>query len=330
MISVGLLGCGRIGQVHALSLSKMENARLVAVADAMPAAAEALAAKYGAEVRDAEAVIAGGDVDAVIIATPTTLHYDQIHAVAAAGKAIFCEKPIDLSSERAAECMTAVEAAGVPFLTALNRRFDPSFAHLQAQLAAGAIGQTEMVIITSRDPAPPPISYIEQSGGIFRDMMIHDFDMARFLLQEDPVELSATGSCLVDPAIGAAGDVDTAAVTLKTATGKIAQISNSRRATYGYDQRIEVHGSDGMLQAANQLENYVTQAGGRGFTSAPNKHFFLERYEAAYLAEMTHFVEAINAGKTPSPSIADGVAAQRLADAATLSAKENRVIRLDV
>ena len=329
MISVGLLGCGRIGQVHALSLAKMENARLTAVADAMPNAAEALANTYGAEHRDADAIIAASDIDAVSIATPTTLHYDQVHALAAAGKAIFCEKPIDLSSERAAECMAAVKAAGVPFLTALNRRFDPSFAHLQAQLASGAIGETELVIITSRDPAPPPLSYIAQSGGIFRDMMIHDFDMARFLLREEPVELSATGSCLVDPAIGEAGDVDTAAVTLKTASGKIAQISNSRRATYGYDQRIEVHGSLGMLQAANQLENYVTQAGGTGFTSAPNKHFFLERYEAAYLAEMTHFVDAINSGTTPSPSIDDGVAAQRLADAATLSHQEGRVVRLD-
>ena len=329
MISVGLLGCGRIGQVHALSLSRMESARLTAVADAMPAPAEALASRYGAEVRDTDAIINAPDIDAVIIATPTTLHYDQIHALAAAGKAIFCEKPVDLSSERAAECLDAVNAAGVPFLTALNRRFDPSFAHLQAQLAAGAIGETELVIITSRDPAPPPISYIEQSGGIFRDMMIHDFDVARFLLQEEPVELSATGSCLVDPAIGAAGDVDTAAVTLRTASGKIAQISNSRRATYGYDQRIEVHGSNGMLQAANQLENYVTQAGGTGFTSAPNKHFFLERYEAAYLAEMTHFIDALNAGSMPSPGIEDGVAAQRLADAATRSCQEGRTLRLD-
>ncbi len=319
MIYIGLLGCGRIGQVHARALSRSATAKLVAVADFVPAAAEALAATSGAQVRSAEDIIAATDIDAVIVATPTTLHYEQIHALAAAGKAIFCEKPIDLSSERAAECKTAVEAAGVGFFTAFNRRFDPNFAHLQAQLAAGAIGSTEMIVITSRDPSPPPVSYIKQSGGLFRDMMIHDLDMARFLLGEEPVEVFATGSCLVDPAIGKAGDIDTAAVTLKTASGKIALINNSRRATYGYDQRIEVHGSAGMLKAANALEHLVEQAGGQGFTTAPNKHFFLERYEAAYAAEMNAFVAALNAGTPPSPGIADGVAAQRLADAAAKS-----------
>lgn len=321
MISIGLLGCGRIGQVHARSLARLDGARLTAVADAMPKAATALATSSGAEVRAAEQIIAAADIDAVIIATPTTLHYDQIHALAQAGKAIFCEKPIDLSADRAAACRAAVEAAGVPFMTAFNRRFDPHFAHLQAQLAAGAIGDAELVVITSRDPAPPPISYIEQSGGLFRDMMIHDFDMARFLLGEDPMEVYAVGSCLVDPGIGAAGDVDTAMVTLKTASGRLAQINNSRRATYGYDQRVEVHGAQGMLQAANQLEHHVTQAGAQGFTAAPNQHFFLERYEAAYLREMQHFVDALKEGRAPSPGIADGVAAQRLADAATRSLK---------
>ena len=323
MISIGLLGCGRIGQVHAGSIARVENATLTAVADAMPQAAEVLAIRAGAVVRSADEIIAARDIDAVIIATPTTLHYDQIHALAKAGKAIFCEKPIDLSAERAAECMKAVRDTGVPFMTAFNRRFDPHFAHLQAQLADGVIGDTELVVITSRDPSPPPISYIEQSGGLFRDMMIHDFDMARFLLDEDPTEVFATGSCLVDPDIGRAGDIDSAMVTLKTASGKLCQINNSRRATYGYDQRIEVHGSRGMLQAANQLENTVTVAGSAGFTTAPNQHFFLERYEAAYLAEMRSFVAALESGRPPAPGIADGVAAQRLADAATRSLERN-------
>ena len=328
MVSIGLLGCGRIGQVHAQTLSRLSNARLTAVADAVPDAATALAAQHGAAVRSAEDIITASDIDAVIIATPTTLHYDQVHALAAAGKAIFCEKPIDLSADRAGECMTAVEAAGVPFMTAFNRRFDPSFAHVQEQLRAGVIGNIEQVIITSRDPSPPPISYVESSGGLFRDMMIHDFDMARFLLDEDPVEIYATGSCLVDPAIGAAGDVDTAAVTLKTASGKLCQITNSRRATYGYDQRIEVHGASGMLQASNQPENFVHRAGEAGFTAAPNKHFFLERYEAAYRAEMVHFIDVLTTGAVMTPTIQDGVAAQRLADAATEAMKTGQVMRL--
>jgi myo-inositol 2-dehydrogenase/D-chiro-inositol 1-dehydrogenase len=328
MISIGLLGCGRIGQVHARSIARLDNARLTAVADALPQAAQKLADSAGAAARAADKIIEASDIDAVIIATPTTLHFDQIHALAAAGKAIFCEKPIDLSAERAAECMAAVEAAGVPFMTAFNRRFDPHFAHLQQQLAEGAIGVPELAVITSRDPAPPPVSYIEQSGGLFRDMMIHDFDMARFLLSEEPEEIYAVGSCLVDPEIGAVGDIDTAMVTLRTASGKLAQINNSRRATYGYDQRVEVHGSDGMLQAANQTEHHVTRAGPNGFTTAPNQHFFLERYEAAYLAEMAHFVEALSTGTAPTPSISDGVAAQRLADAATRSFKSGQPEKL--
>ena len=328
MISIGLLGCGRIGQVHARSIARIVTARLTAVADFLPDAAEALATRVGTEIRAADEIIAAPDIDAVIVATPTTLHYDQIHALARAGKAIFCEKPIDLSSERTADCMTAVKQAGVPFMTAFNRRFDPQFAQLQSRLAAGAIGAAELVVITSRDPAPPPVSYIEQSGGLFRDMMIHDFDMARFVLGEEPVEVYATGSCLVDPAIGDAGDVDTAMVTLRTASGKLCQINNSRRATYGYDQRVEVHGAAGMLQAANQLENLVTQASADGFTYAPNKHFFLERYEAAYLAEMSHFVDALAKGEPPSPGIEDGVAAQKLADAAARSLKNKVPVHL--
>ncbi|MEL6420501.1 MAG: inositol 2-dehydrogenase, partial [Pseudomonadota bacterium] len=293
MMRFGMVGCGRIGIVHARSLSNTADAQLRAVADASPQAAQALATQYGAEIRSVEDTLTGSDIDAVIIATPTTLHYDQIHLAAAAGKPIFCEKPIDLSSERAAACAQAVAEAGVPFLTGFNRRFDPDFALVEARLRAGAIGNVELVIITSRDPAPPPISYIESSGGLFRDMMIHDFDMARFLLAEEPVEVFAAGSCLVDPAIGQAGDVDTAAVTLRTASGKICQINNSRRASYGYDQRIEIHGSDGLLRAENHRENLVEQAGESGFERAPNRHFFLERYEAAFLNEMNAFVEAV-------------------------------------
>ncbi len=319
MINIGLLGCGRIGQVHARAISRLDNAHLIAVADAFPQAADALAAQTGAAVRSSDAIIASDDVDAVIIGTPTDTHFDLIRAAAAAGKAIFCEKPVDMSADRIRDCMKAVDDAGVAFFTAFNRRFDPNFANIQTRIAAGEIGDVEIVTILSRDPSPPPISYIESSGGIFRDMMIHDFDMARFLLQEEPVQVFAVGSALVDPAIGAAGDVDTAAVMLTTASGKICQISNSRRASYGYDQRIEVHGSKGMLRAENKLENTVEMATEAGFQRAPAMHFFLERYELAYSAEIAHFVAALEAGTAPLPGIADGLQAQLLADAASTS-----------
>ncbi|MEM6712484.1 MAG: inositol 2-dehydrogenase [Pseudomonadota bacterium] len=319
MLRIGLLGCGRIGQVHALTLAGVDGAQLVTVSDFLPEAAQALATKYGAKAMTSDEVIASPEVDAVAICTPTTTHFDLIHRAARAGKAIFCEKPIDLSTDRTRACIKAVEAAGVPFMTAFNRRFDPSFSHLEAQLRAGLIGDIELVTILSRDPAPPPISYIEQSGGLFRDMMVHDLDMARFLLAEEPVKVFAVGSNLVDPAIGKAEDVDTAAVTLETASGRICQISNSRRATYGYDQRIEVHGSKGLLKGENQMEHSVVLATDNGFTGAPTQHFFLERYARAYAREMEHFVTAIGAGSTPSPSIYDGLRAQMLADAAQRS-----------
>ncbi len=324
MLNIGLLGCGRIGQVHGRSLKGMNKASAVAVADAVPAAAEALADVLGARAMSSDEIIADPGIDAVVIGTPTDTHYELIHQAAAAGKAIFCEKPVDLSTDRIRECLTAIDRAGVPFFTAFNRRFDPHFAHLERQLRDGAVGEVELVTILSRDPSPPPISYIKSSGGIFRDMMIHDFDMARFILGEDPVELHATGSCLVDSEIGLAGDWDTAAVTLKTGSGKICQISNSRRATYGYDQRIEVHGSKGLARAENVLENQVEIATESGFARAPTMHFFLERYEAAYAAEMAHFVEAVGSGTPPNPSGIDGLKAQMLADAATESCTDGQ------
>ncbi len=325
---IGILGCGRIGQVHARSLSQLTDAKLVAVADAVPAAAEALAAQNGAQVRAANAIIAAADVDAVIICTPTDTHYDLIHEAARAGKAIFCEKPVDMSAARIEDCMKVVAQHDVAFLTAFNRRFDPNFASAQARIVAGEIGAVEIVTIQSRDPSPPPISYIKSSGGIFRDMMIHDIDMARFLLGEDPVQVYAVGSALVDPDIGTAGDVDTAAVTLTTASGKICQITNSRRASYGYDQRIEVHGAKGMLRAENVLENTVEIATEAGFRRAPTQHFFLERYEAAYQSEMEHFVEAVEGGKPLSPTIEDGLKAQQIADAAALSLNTGQPVTL--
>ena len=308
--------------MHGATLRGMTNARAVAVADAMPAAAQSLAASLGAQVMDADALINDPGIDAVIIGTPTTTHYDLIHAASAAGKAIFCEKPIDLSVDRIHDCLAAVQKAGVPFMTAFNRRFDPNFTHLQAQISAQVIGNVELVTILSRDPSPPPIGYVKTSGGIFRDMMIHDLDMARFLLGEEPVTLTAAASCLVDPEIGAAGDFDTAVVTLKTASGKLCQISNSRRATYGYDQRIEVHGSLGMLRADNMLETTVELSNAAGMCKAPMQPFFLERYAAAYRAELLHFVSSLETGQSVTPTGQDGLKAQVLADAADAAARD--------
>ena len=319
MLNIGLLGCGRIGQVHAGSLQRIDTARIAAVADAFPEAANALAARTGAAAVKVDEIIASRDIDAVVIGTPTDTHFDLIDRSAKAGKAIFCEKPVDMSADRIRELIGVVESAGVPFLTGFNRRFDPGFASMKARIAAGEVGDVELVTILSRDPSPPPVSYIKSSGGLFRDMMIHDFDMARFLLGEEIVRVFATGSALVDPAIGEAGDVDTAVAVLTTASGRICQISNSRRATYGYDQRAEVHGSLGLIKANNVPENNVEIASGAGFRSAPAQHFFLERYAGAYLAEMKHFIDCLAAGTSPSPGIRDGLAAQLIADAATRS-----------
>ena len=328
MLNIGLLGCGRIGQVHGKTLKGMTTARTTAVSDFMPDAANALAVELGAEVKTSDEILADPNIDAVVIGTPTTTHYDLIHEAAANGKAIFCEKPVDLSVDRIRDCLEAVEAAGVPFMTAFNRRFDPSFAHLQQQIADQVIGNVEIVTILSRDPAPPPIGYIKTSGGIFRDMMIHDLDMARFLLGEEPVELTAAASCLVDDEIGQAGDFDTAVVTLKTASGKLCQISNSRRATYGYDQRIEVHGAGGMLRADNVLTDTVEMATANGYQRAVTEPFFLERYAAAYTNEMVHFVECLNTGKPVTPTAKDGLKAQMMADAADLSFQTGKPVAL--
>ena len=225
-------------------------------------------------------------------------------------------------------CLEVVARAGTALMVGFNRRFDPSFAAVQRRLASGEVGALELLSIVSRDPAPPPPSYIAQSGGLFRDMMIHDLDLARFLLGEEPVELFAAASCLIDPAIGAAGDVDTAAVTLKTASGRIAQISNSRRAVYGYDQRIEAHCAGGLLRAGNQRATSVELATGKGFTTDPALPFFLERYADAYRAELDAFVDAVATGTPPSPSGAEGLAALLLADAAEESARTGRAVRV--
>lgn len=324
----GVLGAGRIGRVHALTLQGSPKASVAYVADAIPEAAQGLAAAVGAKTASPQEVIAARDVDAILIATPTDTHADLIEQAARAGKAMLCEKPVSLSVERIEACLPVVEKAGVPLMIGFNRRYDPNFSQLQQRLAAGEVGEIEMVTIISRDPAPPPVAYVERSGGLYRDMMIHDFDMARFLLGEEIVVVHALGASLVDPAIGAAGDVDTAVVHMQTASGKIAVITNSRRATYGYDQRIEVHGSKGMLRAGNVHMTTLERADGSGFTADVIQNFFIDRYARAYAAEIQAFMAAVEKGETPRASGHDGLMAQKLAEAATRSGKTGEAVRI--
>lgn len=318
---VGLLGAGRIGNVHAQAISLHPKSELIAVSDALDENARALSNSYQCDLRSSDAIIADPRIDVVLIATPTDTHSDLIEAATAAGKAVFCEKPVDLSLDRARACLSNISDHGKSVMIGFNRRFDPNFCALKAALDAGEIGKPELLSITSFDPAPPPVDYIKVSGGLFRDMMIHDFDMANFMMGEAPVAVMTTASCIIDPAIGAAEDVDTAVVTLTYADGRIAVIKNSRRAVYGYDQRIELLGSEGLLQAQNMLENTVVKSTDAGVTGAKPTYFFLERYMPAYAAEWAAFVAAI-VDKKPMPvTLDDGVAALAMAEAATRSAK---------
>ena len=324
----GLLGAGRIGKVHAKAVTANPKAKLVAVADAMAPAAQAISDQYGCEVRTIAQILAASDIDAVVICTPTDTHADLIEQFTNAGKAVFCEKPIDLSLDRVKACLKVVRANKGTLMVGFNRRFDPHFMAVRAEIDKGSVGTVEMVTITSRDPGAPPLDYIARSGGIFRDMTIHDFDMARFLLGEEVTEVSAMAAVLVDPAIGKAGDSDSVQVMLKTSTGKMALISNSRRATYGYDQRIEVHGSKGVVSAENQRPVSIELANGSGYTRPPLHDFFMTRYTEAYAAEITAFIEAVGTKKAAAPSGEDGLAALALAEAALLSVKEGRTVKL--
>ena len=327
-VRFGLLGAGRIGKVHAKAISADAGAALVAVADAMAPAAKAISDQYGCEVRTIAAILAAKDIDAVVICTPTDTHADLIEQFTNAGKAVFCEKPIDLSLARVRACLAVVRANKGTLMVGFNRRFDPHFKAVRAEIDKGTIGEVEMVTITSRDPGAPPLDYITRSGGIFRDMTIHDFDMARFLLGEEISEVSAMAAVLVDPAIGKAGDSDSVQVMLKTASGKMALISNSRRATYGYDQRIEVHGSKGVVSAENQRPVSIEVANGAGYTRPPLHDFFMTRYTEAYAAEIAAFIAAVAGKGKAAPTGEDGLTALSLAEAALKSVAEGRTVKM--
>jgi myo-inositol 2-dehydrogenase/D-chiro-inositol 1-dehydrogenase len=324
MIDICLFGAGLIGSVHAKTLARHPRVRFRAIVDPRREAAEALAAETGAEIWDTARVMEDPSIRAVVIASATRTHADLIIEAAARGKAVFCEKPIDLDIGRTDACLAAVEAAGVPFQIGFNRRFDPSFAEIRRRIDAGEIGAVEQVIITSRDPEPETEEALAGGGGVFREMTIHDFDMARFLLGEEPVELFATGSCLVLPYYARLGQPDTAMFVLRTASGRQCHINNSVRAAYGYDQRIEVHGARGMLQAGNRTPTSVTQSGVAGVRTDRPLYFFVERYQQSYAAEIDHFVASIEDGRTPAVGAADGRKAMILCEAALASVKSGR------
>lgn len=321
MHDVALIGAGRIGKIHAANIAAEPRLRLARVVDPFAAAAAELAGAYGAAVSTLDAALADPEIRGVVVASSTDTHLDYSLRAARAGKAVFCEKPIDqdLAKAEAAEAdFTA--APGTVFL-AFNRRFDPSFAALKSRLPE--VGALETLHIISHDPAPPPVDYIKVSGGMFKDMVIHDFDMARWLLGDEPVQVFATASVLVDPAIGAAGDADTAKTILRTASGKLCMISSSRRSGYGYDQRIEAYGSGGMIRAQNRLETTVERWAEAGAAADRFQNFFLDRYAEAYRAEAAHFADVID-GAAPAVTVADGVRALALAEAAARSVRSGR------
>src|SRR6516165_3364046 len=328
MISFCQFGAGRIGAIHASNVAAHPEARLNTIVDTDRAAAQRLAERYGAVLCDQAEALADPAIDAVLIASSTDTHADLVEAAARAGKAIFCEKPLDLDRRRAAACAAVAEQCRVPLMIAFNRRFDPNFARLEREIRAGRIGRPEILRITSYDPAPPPIEFVRRSGGMFRDMMIHDLDMACWLLDEEPAGLFAAASVMVDPAIGEAGDVDTAVVTLRMKSGALCQIANTRRAIYGYDQRIEVLGSKGGLQAENVVESTVVFSGAEGVVSDKPLPFFLQRYAEAYRRELDHFITAVSSGVAPLVGAKEGIRAVALADAAMESARTGRAVKL--
>ncbi len=326
MINLALFGAGRIGSIHAANARLHPAARLVALHDPMAQNADRLAAEVNCKKATPDEIFADDTIDAVLICSATDTHADLIERAADAGKHVFCEKPIDLSLERVKTCYQRLAGSPIKTMIGFNRRFDPNFRLLRERIDAGDIGAVELVSIISKDPAPPPVDYIEVSGGLFRDMTIHDFDMAGYLLDDEVVSVSAQASCLVDGAIGGAGDVDTAVITLAGASGKLAQISNSRRASFGYDQRIEVHGAGGMLSAGNVNEHTLSAYTEAGVTAAKPQYFFLERYAAAYRDELDCFLRLVQGESIRVPAMQDGLNAMLIAEAANLSLQQARVV----
>lgn len=325
-IRFAILGAGRIGQVHARAVAGNDDATLAAVFDPVAAAASQISDQYGAALRSVDEIAAADDIDAVVLCTPTDLHAAQIEQFARAGKAVFCEKPIDLDLDRVRDCLKVVDETGATLMVGFNRRFDPHFMGVRQAIESGRIGTPEMGVITSRDPGAPPADYILRSGGIFKDMMIHDFDMAVFLMGDMPSSVLATGSVLTDPEIATLGDYDSASAILRWQDGRQVAISNSRRAVYGYDQRIEIHGSGGMVAAENEHPVRIEVATADGYLRPPLHDFFMTRYVAAYANEINAFIAALGGEKGGIPVGRDGLNALLIAEAARTSAQTGKAV----
>ena len=335
MINVGIIGAGRIGQVHARSiLTGVPEARILAIADPYmkPAVAE-WAKSVGIEgvYTDHRKILDDERIDAVLICASTTLHAQLSLEAIAAGKHIFCEKPIDQSVAKIEEVKAALEASPkkLVYQVGFNRRYDHNYRAMRKAVQEGKIGEVQFVRVSSRDPEPPPAEYVSLSGGMFMDMMIHDLDMVRYLSGQEIVEVYAQGACLIDPAIGEAGDVDTVAINLKLANGALATIDGSRKAVYGYDQRGEVFGSKGCIVNANDSESNVVISTVDGVTGEKPLWFFLERYMGSYQAEVREFIDCILNNQDPVVGIEDGLVSIKLALACAKSMKENRPVRID-
>ncbi|HSN54569.1 MAG TPA: inositol 2-dehydrogenase [Candidatus Sulfomarinibacteraceae bacterium] len=327
-ITVGVLGAGRIGRLHTDNLLRMPGVRVKAVADPFVdfASWPPQGVRTGA---DPELVLGDDEIEAVLICSPTPTHAPLTEAAAAAGKHVFCEKPIDLEPDRIRRTLEAVDRAGVKLQVGFNRRFDPTFARVRRAVVEGDVGTVQIVKITSRDPEAPPVSYVQSSGGIFLDMTIHDFDMVRFLTGGEVAEVFAMGAVLIDPAIGAAGDVDTAVTTMVMADGALAVIENSRQAVYGYDQRVEVFGSAGSAEAGNETPNRVTVSCAGGVRADNPLYFFLERYQASFVAEMEAFFASIRENREPPVGGLDGLMSVLVGRAAARSLAEGRPVRVE-
>ena len=326
MFKIALFGAGRIGHIHARSVAEHPDTSLAYVVDPVPGPARALAAAQGAEYVDATTALGDPEVAAIIIGSATDTHATLLEQGLQAGKAVFCEKPIDLSIARVEAVLESVKGATPPLFVAFNRRFDPAIAEMRRRIGAGEIGPLELVTIVSKDPGALPIEYLKVSGGMFRDMTIHDFDMARFIMGEEFVTVSAAASALTDPQIAALGDIDTACVTMQTATGRIAVITNSRRASFGYDQRVEAHGALGTLRTENVAQSMLVQEREDGVRREKPQFFFLERYAQSYRNEWDHFVRVLKGEEKPLASGEDGRRALLLAEAAYQSLSTGRRI----